>query len=158
MDILYSTENKRFKYRVSAVIIDDGKILVLRDEISPYSYLPGGKVKFGETAEQAIIRELEEELRLSLRIVRPLWLVQSFYNEDVNRMDYHEINIYYLVDGAECVNRYGTDRFTLREGKHVFRYEWIALEKLKDEYFYPLFLKKSVLELPGHLTMITEHE
>ena len=79
MDITYKTENEKFNYRVCAVIISNGEILAMHDERSPYFYLPGGRVKMGETAEQAVVREVEEELYITPKIIRPLWLNQAFF-------------------------------------------------------------------------------
>ena len=98
MDISFKSENEKFNYRVCAIILDDGKILAMHDERSPYFYLPGGRVKLGETAEDAVIRETEEELKITARIVRPLWLNQGFFKEDVDGLHYHEICIYFLMD------------------------------------------------------------
>ena len=42
MDITFRMSEGTFNYRVCAVMIQDGKLLVMRDERSPYSYLPGG--------------------------------------------------------------------------------------------------------------------
>ncbi|MBQ8777462.1 MAG: NUDIX domain-containing protein [Treponema sp.] len=33
----------------------------------------------GETAEEAVIREVQEELGITPKIVRPLWLNQAFF-------------------------------------------------------------------------------
>lgn len=51
------------------MIISDGKILAMQDERSPYYYLPGGRVMLGETAEEAVIREVQEELGITPKIV-----------------------------------------------------------------------------------------
>ena len=56
MDIAFKAGNEKFNYRVCAIILNDGKILAMHDERSPYFYLPGGRVKLGETAEDAVIR------------------------------------------------------------------------------------------------------
>lgn len=78
MDITYVSNRKKFNYRVCAIIISNNKILAMHDERSPYFYLPGGRVQMGETAEHAVVREVEEELNITPKIIRPLWLNQSF--------------------------------------------------------------------------------
>ena len=56
MDITFTTEEGRFNYRVCAVLLDGSRILAMHDENSPYFYLPGGRVKMGERAEDAVLR------------------------------------------------------------------------------------------------------
>lgn len=158
MDVTFVSGTQRFKYRVCAVIIHDGRILAMHDEVSPYYYLPGGKVMLGETAERAVLRELEEELGITARIVRPLWLNQGFFKEDVNWLEYHELCLYFLIDvsGTDLLERGG--RFTLFEGRHTHEFEWLPLDRLKDEYIYPLFIKTAVFDLPEHLELRAEYE
>ena len=62
MDLSFRCDNQKFNYRVCAMIILENKILAMHDERSPYFYLPGGRVTMGETAEQAVIREVREEI------------------------------------------------------------------------------------------------
>lgn len=98
MDISFRCENQKFNYRVCAMIISENKILAMHDERSPYFYLPGGRVAMGETAEQAVIREVQEELGVTPKISRALWLNQAFFTEDVDNLRYHELCIYFLMD------------------------------------------------------------
>lgn len=158
MDITYISGQEKFNYRVCAVIVSGGKILAMRDERSPYFYLPGGRVRLGETAEHAVIREVEEELRITPRIIRPLWLNQGFFTEDVDQLRYHELCLYFLMDvsGTGLLDR--GERFTLHEGSHKHDFEWLAFERLRDAYFYPLFLKTALFDLPEQFTLRTEYE
>lgn len=48
MDITFETGKEKFNYRVCAIIINDGKILAMKDYRTPYYYLPGGRVQMGE--------------------------------------------------------------------------------------------------------------
>ena len=158
MDISFNQENRKFNYRVCAMIISENRLLAMHDERSPYFYLPGGRVKMGETAEQAVVREIWEELGVTLKIARPLWLNQAFFTEDVDGIRYHELCIYFLMDISNTDLLERGDAFTLTEGKHTHTFEWLAFDRLKDEYFYPIFLKKQVFDLPKAFTLRTEWE
>ena len=158
MDISYKTESGKFNYRVCAMIISDGKILAMHDERSPYFYLPGGRVKMGETAEDAVIREVREELGIIAKIARPLWLNQAFFTEDVDHLRYHELCIYFLMDISETDLLERGNEFTVNEGKKTHTFEWLDFDQLKEEYFYPLFLKKEIFNLPNEFTIRTEIE
>ena len=158
MDISFNQESQKFNYRVCAMIISGNKILAMHDERSPYFYLPGGRVKMGETAEQAVIREVREEFHVTLKITRPLWLNQAFFTEDVDGVRYHELCIYFLMDITDTDLQENGNSFILTEGKHVHTFEWLEFDRLKDEYFYPIFLKKEIFNLPDEFTIRTELE
>ena len=157
-DITFKIDNNKFNYRACAIIINDNKILALKDEVSPYYYLPGGRVQIGETAEEALLREIKEELEVDAKIVRPLWLNQAFFNEDVTKINFHELCIYFLVDVKNAKLPTLGDKFTLRENFHTHEFEWLEFSRLKNEYFYPLFLKEEIYNLPNEFTIRTEIE
>ena len=158
MDISFRSDNEKFNYRVCAMIISDGKILAMHDDRSPYYYLPGGRVTIGETAENAVIREVQEELGVTPKIVRPLWLNQAFFTEDVDNLRYHELCIYFLMDISNTDLLERGKLFTSNEGHRIHIFEWLEFERLREEYFYPLFLKKDIFNLPNVFTIRTEIE
>ncbi len=48
---------------VAAAIVEQGRLLVVSKKVAPeIFYLPGGKPEAGESAEETLIRELDEEL------------------------------------------------------------------------------------------------
>lgn len=158
MDISFTINKEKFNYRVCGIIIKENKILAMKDERSPYYYLPGGRVMMGERAEDAIIREIKEELEIDALIIRPLWLNQGFFTEDVDELQYHELCIYFLMDIEDkFISKMG-NKFTLHEGNHTHDFEWLEFESLKDLYFYPLFLKDEIFNLPETFTLRTEIE
>jgi 8-oxo-dGTP diphosphatase len=65
---------------VTAAVIRDGdRVLIARRpkdakiEAGKWEF-PGGKLEFGETPEQCIVREIEEELGVT---IAPLWLIDA---------------------------------------------------------------------------------
>ena len=87
VDISFNVDGGKFNYRVCAVIISDDRLLAMHDDRSPYYYLPGGRVALGERAEDAVIRDVREELGVTPEIFRPLWLNQAFFTEDVDKLN-----------------------------------------------------------------------
>lgn len=158
MDLTFQTDSGVFNYRVCAMILNDNRILAMQDDRSPYYYLPGGRVSLGETAEDAILREVREELGIAAKIQRPLWLNQAFFTEDVSGQRFHELCIYYLMDISDTDLLSRGNAFVCREGTRVHRYEWIPFDRLAQEYFYPQFLKKEIFRLPEVFTIRTEFE
>ena len=156
MDISFKTELGKFNYRVCAVIIHEDKVLVMKDNHANYYYLPGGRVQFNETAEQAVLRELKEELDIDAKIVRPLYFNQNFFNEDVLKIDYHEIGIYFLVDVSETDIFSRGESFKGIEAVKNQLFEWMSFDRVKNEYLYPIFIKKNIDNLPKSLEIINE--
>lgn len=158
MDLSFVTEEGKLNVRACAVILHEGKILAMRDERSPYYYLPGGRVQMGETAENAVLRELSEELDIEAKIERPLWLNQAFFTEDVDHLRYHELGFYFLMDVTKSDLFFRGQSFLGTEEKHSHIFEWLPFEKLKELYFYPEFLKTAITDLPEAFTLRTEME
>lgn len=158
MDLAFKCGGEKFNYRVCGMILHEGKILAMRDERSPYYYLPGGRVQLGETAEEAVVREMKEELGIQAEIDRPLWLNQGFFHEVVDGLDYHELCVYFLMDVSKTDLLSRGERFTAMEEGKVHVFEWLEFERLEKEYFYPLFLKKEIFKLPDVFTLRTGRE
>lgn len=65
--------NSLYRLSAKAVIIRDGKLLCVQEDKEEWWGLPGGGIDYGETYQQAIVRELQEELCIpaSALLVRP---------------------------------------------------------------------------------------
>ena len=64
----------------------------------------------------------------------------------------------FLMDISETDLLERGNEFTVNEGKKTHTFEWLDFDRLKDEYFYPLFLKKEIFNLPNEFTIRTEIE
>ncbi len=54
------------------VIIEGGKLLVVKDNKDPFYKLPGGTVKEGESLEDGCMQRTKEEINADVEIIRPL--------------------------------------------------------------------------------------
>lgn len=157
MDLTFKLKNSVFNYRVCAIIKYNNKLLAMKNDNTPYYYLPGGRVDLHESADEAIKRELKEELGIDAEIIRPLWFAQSFFIEDTTDEKFHELCVYYLVDvsDTELINK---GQFAGLETGHNEIFYWLDIDTLKDEYLYPLFVKDKINSLPEAFEMLTEYE
>ncbi len=54
-------------HKAGGVIIRDRQLLLTRTKGKDFFVAPGGKLENGETSQQALVRELSEELQISVR-------------------------------------------------------------------------------------------
>lgn len=157
MDLSFDIDHSRFSFRVAALIVRDDHLLVMRDERSPYYYLPGGRVKLHERAEDAIRRELAEELNAPVVIERALWFSQSFFTEDVSKRHFHELCVYFLAGLPSLVE--GHQPFALSDPYgHDQEFVWITFDALAETYFYPTFVAKRIHDLPASLELVLDDD
>ena len=70
---------------VAAVIIQDGKVLCVQRPQNDKAYIslkwefPGGKVELGENREDALLREIQEELAAEIHELQYLITVEHSY-------------------------------------------------------------------------------
>ena len=68
-----------------AAILRDGRLLLVKRRRAPEAgcwNLPGGKVDFGERVEDAIRREIAEEVGVQIHLLRPLAVVEMIGLDD----------------------------------------------------------------------------
>lgn len=65
--------------RVGAIIERDGKLLMAGNPAHDYYYSVGGRIRFGESAEQAIVREVYEETGVLMTVDRLAAVHENFF-------------------------------------------------------------------------------
>ena len=157
-DLTLRLPSGRFNLRVGAVILHEGHLLAMQDENAPYFYLPGGRVRLHETAEDALLRELREELAIDARILRPLWAHQNFFTWQVSGERFHEWCLYFLVDVSGTGLPGLGERFVRHEGWHTHVFTWLDVATLPSRDLVPPFLREGAAHLPDSLTLLTRKE
>lgn len=64
--------------RVGALILKDGKILMVESSRG-YLYSVGGRIKMGETAREAVVREVFEETGVKMPIKRLIAVHENYF-------------------------------------------------------------------------------
>lgn len=129
--------------RVGAIILKDGKFLMVGNERSDYLYSVGGRVKFGETAEEAVIREVFEETGVKMEIDRLGFIHENYFLGDspakAGKLIY-EISFFFYMKVPEDFSPV-SDSFTEDDSKEYLT--WISQDEKRQ--FYPEFFRTELL-------------
>lgn len=139
-DLTASIGKGLLNVRAGAIIVKKGKLLMVGNERSDYYYSVGGRIKFGETAEEAVIREVEEETGVRMEIDRLGFVHENFFlgDAETNRGKViHEISFFFYMkvpDEFEPV----CNSFTEDDKKENLY--WVDVNTEKK--YYPEFLRQ----------------
>ena len=132
------TDNNKFEIRVRAVIEKDGKILFCKhkDKSKDYYFLPGGHVEFGESAKDALIRELNEELVISIKNVSFIGGMEDIFTKE-NGEKHHDINLFFNVSYDNVVDKSKEDEID---------FVFLSKEEMLKEKIFPLALPEAIIK------------
>ncbi|SFL34636.1 NUDIX domain-containing protein [Paenibacillus sp. 1_12] len=135
--ISYVTGNNKFQYRAASVIVHNGKVLLQRDTSDQVWYIPGGRVEFDESAEEAIEREMLEEFNVPIVNKKLIWLVENFIEFSDRRV--HEMGLFYLVHlpSGHSIYQHNDEFEGAEQG---FANKWVHMEALDDYFIVPEFV------------------
>ena len=140
-DCGFTVENHWFRYRAAAIIVEDGCVLFAGNATADYLYSIGGGVGMGETAEEAVRREVWEETGVRYEIDRLAVIHENFFaptDGTLGGMDCHEITLYFLMKprGTQRLDSHSTSQ-GVAETMH-----WVPIGELGSVRAYPAFLEE----------------
>ena len=127
-------KNSNFEVCVRGIIKKNGKILVCKRKDKDYYFFPGGHVEFGEQTEDALRRELKEELNLSIKNISFIGVSENIYQEDGRKI--HEINLVFNVS---------TDKVEDKSQENHIDFFFLDKEKFSKEKILPIALRKAII-------------
>lgn len=144
--INFKTKEGIFNFRVAGILLYQNQVLIHRSMKDDFYAFPGGRVEMFERTEDTIVREMEEELGVTVRVDRLVWICEHFFTH--NSSKYHEICYYYMItcEDPDLVER--GNLFYVTEEKTEFEFRWVSLEAVQAESLYPTFIKRRLGDLP----------
>ena len=122
---------RRFFVAVKALLFDQDKLLLVKRSDKArgehhYWELPGGRMEFGESPEEALLRELAEETGLSAKIFCPLqtW---NFFREETTQ-----------IVGVTFLCKATTNKVRLSDEHEA--YVWVHLDEISQYNIIPTVL------------------
>ena len=154
MDLKFPTPRGLFNYRVGAIIIRNGRYLLMRNPEDPYYYSVGGRVHFDETTEEAVVREVREETGITLEIERMLFFQEQFFEEETTGEHIHELGVYFLMKDSEALEQVVC---TSETGRGVpEELVWVPAEELEHVHFVPESVGARLKSLPEEIVHLVE--
>lgn len=130
--------------RVGAIIMKDGKFLMAGNDRFDHLYSVGGRIQFGETAEEAVVREVFEETGVKMEIDRLGFVHENFFMGDSDAKKgniIYEISFFFYMKVPEdfepvCMS------FTEDQDKEFL--EWISVDD--ERTYYPEFFRTELAQ------------
>jgi len=133
---------------VGAVIVQDGKLVLIRRGVEPDKgkwSIPGGGVELGETVGDAAVREAKEECGLDIELVedRPMDALDKMVPGEKGRLKYHYVLLQFIARPKGG---------TLKPTSDATEARWVPLEEVERYNLtdsFRAFFKKHRKELEG---------
>lgn len=145
MDIsFFIDDDKKFNTRVAVMPIKDGKMLIQKIQQADYYSLVGGRVQFGETSLEAIVREIKEELAIDVapERLKLQYIGENFFQS--SSRNFHEYLFVYTFDYFECPDF----QPSVIADKTEVQTLWWDIDKLKTINLKPAFIKNFYVGKP----------
>ncbi len=157
--ISFDAGGHRFNLRAAAVVRDAGRILLHRLESDAFWSAPGGRVEPGESAAEAVVREMREELGEPVSCGGLLGVVENFFS--YRGRPHHEIGLYFPVSlrpGSRLLS--GPGPFIGAEGGVPLIFAWFDCSRLGELDVRPALLAGLLDEPPsvGAFRHVVHHD
>ncbi len=156
-DVCFQTnDNKRFRLRAAAIIIEENHVLFATNDSENYYYSIGGGIKIGESAEDAVLREVFEETGIDYEIDRLAFIQENFFKRNdgmLSGLDCHEITFFFLMKPKGKKEEITKESKTFN-GEITERVEWLPIVSLSKYEAYPAFFTEKLNDLkpyPEHI-------
>lgn len=128
--------------RPATIVIKDKKVLLVSSKYNDEEFylFPGGGMEFGETIEEAAIRETFEETGVKVKIKDLFHVNEYIYSEDWNK---RSVSMFFIAEVVEILEPTTDDEGKIKEVK------WIKLSELDNYEIKPKRIVEMIKSSPN---------
>jgi ADP-ribose pyrophosphatase YjhB (NUDIX family) len=156
--IMFNKDNTYFVLCIRGISIYRDQLLLFTAEGVGMDCwaLPGGRVELKEKSDDALRREMQEEIDTDVKVGRLVWIIENFF-KDRDRY-YHEIGMYYLMTLPSNASILNSEEYACMDGRTKLTFRWFPLSELDNIDLRPVFLRKALQKIPVHKEHIVWHD
>lgn len=134
-DLSIIIDGVKFNFRVGLLVKMKKKVLVECNQDYDFVVLPGGRVKTLESSEDALIREINEEMKIDLTNynLEFIGIDENFF--ELDNIKYHELYFIYKIEIDE--NNEDFKDGMINYDSKVNYYKWVDILDLKEVNLLP---------------------
>ncbi len=126
-----------YRVAIRVLIVQNSKVLLVKETSDEWWALPGGGVDHGETVEQALVREVEEELGIPAEEV----------SSDFEIVHYTIGNVVNAVPRMNLFFKATIPEELLKQTIHVSKWEWFSKAEFLSVDLHPSYEKTQLLHV-----------
>lgn len=134
-DLSIIIDGVKFNFRVGLLVKMKKQVLVECNQDYDFVVLPGGRVKTLESSEDALIREINEEMKIDLTKynLEFIGIDENFF--ELDNIKYHELYFIYKIEIDE--NNEDFKDGMINYDSKVNYYKWVDILDLKEVNLLP---------------------
>ena len=138
----------KFNVRTQGLLLQNGCILLQTDVSEPTEYaLPGGQIRFGETAAEALARRFQQETGAAVAVRELAWTEENFCT--YRGQEFQQVALTFHMHMADALPQEGFPG-TQEHASHL-RFHWLPVERLSEITVYPQQLHELLREEKKHV-------
>ncbi len=157
-----------FLVRVGGVAVAEGRVLLHRMVGEDFWAVPGGRLQVGETAAQALRREMREEISADVQVGGLLWVIENFFEHwpldatpgGGEPAPHHEIGLYLemtLPGHLEHVHSFTGSELLGTQHEYTLEFRWFPLADIAGIDVRPSVLQGRLAEgLPAPAPLVVQ--
>lgn len=144
MDLKIKTEKEEFHGRTCGIIKQEDKFLIMRVDKTSYYHIPGGHIEIGEDSEQAVIREIKEEIGCDVQEASLFSIQENFWMRNAKKC--HGIEFYYIIKPKQQLQMQDYERIENDKGEEkLLEFKWVTAEELKNTDLRPINIRDMLI-------------